>query len=730
MSKNSNQPFFPIRSQSQFATSMCFPRIDVKASMENKYGKPYLRFKSQSTVLSALEVMVEENMKNSNKNDTQRLEYLYFLIQSLKMVPYGHIFETASNTINAVRSLLSSSEHSIVLEKPALMLLRVSLSILHASNILVAQKADSGPLLDFSIPYVGGEDTVVCRICEEPVKCDLIEEHTKSCLQAYRSDHTMKVVDGKITEAIQKLKGTKLIPKWPGNKQEVILSVFPYLHASIILERSLSVCPLDSDASDELRHLTMSLSKIFEDKVMMLEFNDMIALLREKTKIASAMANATSVLRQTRVSGSPQPPSMNNLTIADFDFIKRVSSGAFARVFIARKKATGDVYAIKALPKSSLKQKNQSKRIMAERDILLQFNNPYIVTLYYSVIGTRNLYLVNEYVPGGDLYSLLQRFSSFDEESSKIYVYEILLALKYLRENGIIHRDIKPDNILIQEDGTLKLTDFGLSYLGFVDRQAGSQIVEKTNDETLSAASSFVGTPDYMAPEIILNQPHSFTVDYWSLGIMLYEFLYGVTPFNVDNGMDIQTNILKGNVVFYEDTEISTECKSIILALLQPDQHRRLGSKDIMEIFNHSWFNGFDIDTAQQPYIPQIKSVTDTQNFEERYRFNNQNDNDILLDIEEASQPSDFVLDTEEDNDDMNNFTQVAIDKLSETNFKAKETVIHQRSKSFASVQKISMEENDCSDSHLIDTPGDQPFNETPKKRKYSFTQTHKNSLL
>ena len=237
-----------------------------------------------------------------------------------------------------------------------------------------------------------------------------------------------------------------------------------------------------------------------------------------------------------------------------------------------------------------------------------------------------------EYLPGGDLYSLLRELGSLDEKSAKIYTYQIVQALGYLHSNGIIHRDLKPDNILISAEGFLKLTDFGLSYIGIVDRQMGEIV---PSDPNLVKSSSFVGTPDYIAPEIILNQEHSFPVDWWSLGIILYEFIMGVPPFHANTEAETHERILKGAYMLptEEDDDVSPECIDFIKQLLQLNPEKRLGTKGVEEILNHPWFKGIDSDHIEPVFKPELKSKEDTGYFQERYEFKGDSDSDIIDDI-------------------------------------------------------------------------------------------------
>lgn len=273
-----------------------------------------------------------------------------------------------------------------------------------------------------------------------------------------------------------------------------------------------------------------------------------------------------------------------------------------------------------------------------------------------------------EYLPGGDLYSLLQNVSALDEDSTRIYTIEIAKAIGYLHSRNIIHRDIKPDNILIAADGTLRLTDFGLSYIGCVNRQVsdmttkhkpplkaassltvGSQNVKNLNplinickartntvlggknymssaqlmppqNENLVESRSLVGTPDYIAPEIILNLPHTFTVDWWSLGVMVYEFLIGIPPFHGESVEETRDLIMKGQYKrpTLEDDDVSEDCADFIDCLLRQDPKKRLGAKGLEEVLNHKWLKGFDVESVEPPFVPELKSELDTTYFEER----------------------------------------------------------------------------------------------------------------
>lgn len=267
-----------------------------------------------------------------------------------------------------------------------------------------------------------------------------------------------------------------------------------------------------------------------------------------------------------------------------------------------------------------------------------------------------------EYLPGGDLYSLLQNVGSLSEEDTKVYTTQIIMALHSLHKRGIIHRDLKPDNILINESGKLKLTDFGLSLLGNNDRVLSEEDKRVKHDN-----ESLVGTPDYLPPEIILSQPHTFTADYWSLGAVIYELLTGVPPFHRDSEMETFSAIIIGQIDWSELEEFSEEVRSLIKALLDPNPARRLGANGAQEIMDHPWFNSIDwsnLDMLDPPFVPQIQDESSTEYFQERYEWSKTDDGDIIEDIESATSEHDHPMHDEE----LMDFASIDFKSLSQAN--------------------------------------------------------------
>lgn len=333
--------------------------------------------------------------------------------------------------------------------------------------------------------------------------------------------------------------------------------------------------------------------------------------------------------------------SKMTIGIQDFDILKPISRGAFGKVYLAQKKRTGDLYAIKVLLKADLVRKNLVNAVRAERNALAKAHNPFVVKLFYAFQSQENLYLVMEYLIGGDLASLLRNLQYFDEDMARKYAAEIILALSYLHSVGIVHRDLKPDNILINDDGHLKLTDFGLSRVGLMEeRSQGQKVADPLLDIATSqqggevrkslkfpsssvsmlpnAASGekIVGTPDYLSPEILLGIAHGPSVDFWALGVITYEFLVGFPPFTAEAPEKIFQNILAGNLCWPEDLDLSPSAKDFVEKLLISDPSKRLGAKGVEEIKGHPFLAGVSWDTLlSQPmevFIPNPENRRDT----------------------------------------------------------------------------------------------------------------------
>ena len=283
-----------------------------------------------------------------------------------------------------------------------------------------------------------------------------------------------------------------------------------------------------------------------------------------------------------------------------------------------------------------------------------------------------------EYIPGGDVFSLLKNLNAFPEKLAKQYIAEMVLALEYLHGVGIIHRDLKPDNMLISSEGHIKLTDFGLSKIGLIDKQeteVEALAEDGGGEEDGGEEEGAVGTPDYLAPEIFLGTGHGKEVDWWACGCILYEFLVGITPFYGESWEEILENVLNHQIEWPEAGEgygISEQAKDLVEQLLKIDPTQRLGSKGASEVKQHRFFEGVDwgeLLKLKGAFIPRIKGKEDTDYFKARNMagYQTQWDGDSSSGADGDNRGM-YRKDDEEDNAYVRRFTFVSVDNLMQQN--------------------------------------------------------------
>jgi len=288
---------------------------------------------------------------------------------------------------------------------------------------------------------------------------------------------------------------------------------------------------------------------------------------------------------------------LNKKRLKDFEKIKLLGRGSVGHVYLVRLKGTDQLYAMKVLEKEEMIKKNKVKRVLTEREVLATADHPFIVTLYYSFQSKDKLVFIMQYCAGGEFYRLIQRQPNkcLTEEQARFYGAEVLLALEYLHMKGFIYRDLKPENIVVHESGHIMLTDFDLSkaavsHTRVVNKLYSGNAAVVAEPEIVT--NSFVGTEEYLAPEVIQGTGHNATVDWWTFGILMYEMIFGATPFRGSTRDATFSSINKAKIQFPNSKKgISKECKDLLKTLLNRDPKKRLGSNGGAEdIKDHPFF--------------------------------------------------------------------------------------------------------------------------------------------
>ncbi|XP_069087963.1 microtubule-associated serine/threonine-protein kinase 1 [Pleurodeles waltl] len=333
---------------------------------------------------------------------------------------------------------------------------------------------------------------------------------------------------------------------------------------------------------------------------------------------------------------TPKPPGEN-----DFETIKLISNGAYGAVYLVRHKETRQRFAMKKINKQNLILRNQIQQAFVERDILTFAENPFVVSMFCSFETKRHLCMVMEYVEGGDCATLLKNIGALPVDLTQLYFAETVLALEYLHNYGIVHRDLKPDNLLITSMGHVKLTDFGLSKMGLMSLTTNlyEGHIEKDAREFLD--KQVCGTPEYIAPEVILRQGYGKPVDWWAMGIILYEFLVGCVPFFGDTPEELFGQVISDEILWPDgDEALPSDAQHLIACLLQTDPLLRLGAGGAYEVKTHSFFKELDWNSLlrqKAEFIPHLESEEDTSYFDtrsDRYHHVNSYDEDDTNDDE------------------------------------------------------------------------------------------------
>jgi len=280
-----------------------------------------------------------------------------------------------------------------------------------------------------------------------------------------------------------------------------------------------------------------------------------------------------------------------------------VGKGSFGKVMQVRKRDTGKVYAMKVLKKGQLNVRKQVAHTQTERKVLEEIDHPFVVSLRFAFQTSDKLYMILDYFTGGELFFHLKTGGAFSDARAKFYAAEMTSALECLHNHGIIYRDLKPENVLLDSEGHIKLTDFGLSK----DSIVGNQLTH-----------TFCGTPEYLAPEVIHGTPYGKAVDWWSLGTLTYEMLTGLPPFYNENLHIMYERIMKARLEF--PSYLSYNACHWLAGLLDRNPKSRLGTKGAHEVKNHPWFSDIDWDQLNQRKVTPPFKPAPTPNFDVEFQ--------------------------------------------------------------------------------------------------------------
>jgi len=344
------------------------------------------------------------------------------------------------------------------------------------------------------------------------------------------------------------------------------------------------------------------------------ERDDWVRAYKELQGRLDSQLSKESLVERTRAMSfiDPKKPLPCDITINDFEMLKVLGRGTFGKVMMARETKTGQIYAIKVLKKETILEKGELVHTLTENSVLARCSHPFLTSLKYSFQTEHHLCFVMEYVNGGELFSHLRKSKYFGEDRARFYAAEIGMALSYLHEQGVVYRDLKLENLLLDKDGHVKITDFGLS---------------KEEMSYGATTTTFCGTPEYLAPEVLEETEYGRAVDWWGLGIVLYEMISGKLPFTAPpNDWDrLFQNILTAPLKFpmVNDKPMSDAARDLLTKLIERDPKKRLGGGpgDGQEVMQHPFFAGIDWKKLARrevppPFVPVVKSDTDVSNFD------------------------------------------------------------------------------------------------------------------
>jgi serum/glucocorticoid-regulated kinase 2 len=409
----------------------------------------------------------------------------------------------------------------------------------------------------------------------------------------------------KVQVFVNSVSGNPENPLWAGDNTQYKFDVSRVTELAVHLYMRNPNAPPGSGRSQDIFIGVVRINPRFEERRTFVE--DPKASKKDREKAAAEFASKERALGHSGVEwvdvqyGSGRlkigveyvENRAGKLKIEDFELLKVVGKGSFGKVMQVRKKDTNRIYALKTIRKAHIISRSEVAHTLAERSVLAQINNPFIVPLKFTFQSPEKLYFVLAFVNGGELFHHLQKEQRFDVNRARFYTAELLCALECLHGFNVIYRDLKPENILLDYQGHIALCDFGLCKLDMRDE-------DRTN--------TFCGTPEYLAPELLMGQGYNKTVDWWTLGVLLYEMLTGLPPFYDENTNEMYRKILSEPLHFPGPEVVPPAAKDLLTKLLNRNPDERLGAGGSAEIKAHPFFHAIDWrKLLQRKYEPTFK---------------------------------------------------------------------------------------------------------------------------
>ncbi|KAI0006255.1 Pkinase-domain-containing protein [Xylariaceae sp. FL0662B] len=425
----------------------------------------------------------------------------------------------------------------------------------------------------------------------------------------------------KVQVFVNSVSGTPENPLWAGDNTQYKFDVSRITELNVHLYVRNPNAPPGSGRSQDIFLGVVRISPRFEEKHTFVE--DPKASKKDREKAAAEFSSKERELGHTGVDWAEVQYGFGKLKIGveyvenragklkieDFELLKVVGKGSFGKVMQVRKKDTSRIYALKTIRKAHIISRSEVAHTLAERSVLAQINNPFIVPLKFTFQSPEKLYFVLAFVNGGELFHHLQKEQRFDVNRARFYTAELLCALECLHGFNVIYRDLKPENILLDYQGHIALCDFGLCKLDMKDE-------DRTN--------TFCGTPEYLAPELLMGRGYNKTVDWWTLGVLLYEMLTGLPPFYDENTNEMYRKILSEPLHFPGADVVPPAAKDLLSKLLNRNPEERLGAAGSAEIKAHPFFHLIDwrklLQRKYEPtFKPSVADALDTVNFDPEF---------------------------------------------------------------------------------------------------------------